>query len=239
MNWNNNGYGGYPPPPAPYGSPPYGGAPQQQYGVTPPVDLMSELVKTQSKLAELVSLNKTASNFPSQFHAGVIDWPNRYPFPMVLTQELVTSEGESYGTNNAEARTSFSLDVSNPTYITSIGFNLWRVSVDGQQGATTGWFLPLSGFRAPLIDVANQQYTGRDFYWSIFTSSNDIMWQTGRRSSDQANADDRRGYKLPIEYQARRNDVLIVVAQPLAPPVEDVVYRLEAVIHCYKMLQRE
>jgi len=238
MTWNNGG--GYPP--NPYNNIPYmSGVPQAPMAQVPQQggDILSEIVKTQRQLAELVSLNKTASNFPSQFHAGIIDFPNRYPFPMVLTRELTTSEGESFGTSNAEVRGSFSLDVSNPTYITSIGFNLFRITVDGQSDATCGFFLPLSGFRAPLIDPAAQQYTGRDFYWTVFTSSNDIMWQTGQRSSDQANGDQRRGYILPIEYQARRNDVLIVAAQPIAPPQPDVVYRLEAVLHCYKMLQRE
>lgn len=202
--------------------------------------LLSALARTQEQMAELISLNKTASQFPSQFHAGVIDYPDRYPFPFVLTNELLTSEGASYGTNNARVRSSFSMDVSNPTYITSIGFNLFRVSVDGNPDATTGFYLPLSGFRSPLIDTVNQQYLGRDFRWTIFTSSNDIMWQTGFRSSDQANADDRLGYKLPIEFQVRRNDVLIVEAEPIAPPPQEtVVYHLEAVLHCYKMLLRQ
>ena len=215
---NTNPYMSGPPAQASMGAMPSNPAPQQ--------------------MAELISLVKTGYQFPAQWKAGIIQWPNRWAFPMVLTEELLVFNGTSYGTTNDVARASFQIDVSNPTYVTHISFNLFQPDVNGNTGRIGMW-LPLGATRDPFPAAANP-YIGRDFRWRVFTSSNDIMWQTGWRTSDQCNGDGREGYKLPIEFQLRRNDTLNVEVQPIGPvPDPARTYTLEVALHCYKMLQVE
>ncbi len=233
--WPPGGGGGYGPPP--YSSP-YMSGPPAPAGADP--NLMNQLANTQQQMAQLISLVKTGFQFPSQWKAGVVDWPNRYVFPMVLTQELTTFDAQGYGNTNNVARCQFQMDVSNPTYLVAISFNLFRPNVAGNAGFIGSW-LPLGSTRQPFVAAgAFADYTGRDFRWRVTTSSNDLMWQTGWRSSDQCNGDERKGYVLPVEYELRRNDTLQVEVQPIgAVPAPEQFFTLEAVLHCYKMLQRE
>jgi hypothetical protein len=159
---------------------------------------------------------------------------------MVLTQELTTFDAQGYGNTNNVARCQFQMDVSNPTYLVAISFNLFRPDVAGNAGLIGAW-LPLGSTRQPFVAAgAFADYTGRDFRWRVTTSSNDLMWQTGWRSSDQCNGDERKGYVLPVEYELRRNDTLQVEVQPIGPvPAPAEFFTLEAALHCYKMLQRE
>lgn len=227
--------GGYPYPPQ---TNPYMSGPPTSQGADP--NLLQSLAETQRQLAELISLTKTASQYPSQWRAGIIEWPDRYPFPMVLTQELLTDTQASYGTTNVTCRANMLMDVTNPTYITAISFNLWRPVVDGNNGLQGVW-LPLGGTRQPFVAAgALGDYTGRDFQWRVQTASNDILWQTGWRTSDQCNGDERKGYILPAEYEVRRNDVVSVEVQPIgAVPDPAETFRLEVVLHVYKMLLRQ
>lgn len=228
--------GGYPYPPQtnPYMS----GPPAPTQGGDP--NLLNSLAQTQRQMAELISLVKTASQYPSQWRAGIIDWPDRYAFPMVLTEELRTFDAATYGTTNTVARAQFQIDVSNPTYLTAVSFNLFRPDVNQNPGLVGSW-LPLGSTRQPFVAAAALgDYTGRDFRWRVQTSSNDIVWQTGWRTSDQCNGDERRGYILPVEYELRRNDTLLVEVQPIGPaPNPAETFTLEVALHCYKMLLRE
>jgi hypothetical protein len=50
----------------------------------------------------------------------------------------------------------------------------------------------------------------------------------------------RGGYKFPTEYEMRRNDSLIIEAEPIGPledPVQD--YELNVYLHIYKMLLKD
>lgn len=229
------GGGGYPP-----ASPPY--PPYQQ----PPQAMPNRLEDLERRLAELQSLMKTRSQYPNQFTPGVIKYPDRVPFPETLTVEMQTSSNGFYGTTNEMVRGSINIDVENPTFITSISYNLYRPNTENNDAnaptQAIGVFLPLSAFRQPFIDVTaatNDNYIGRDFRWRIKNSSNSRLWQDGWKSSDQCNSDDRKGYVLPIVYEAVRNDVLIFEAEPIAPPYnaeEPQDFVLEVVLHIYKMV---
>ncbi len=240
--WPPYGGGGYGPPPF---TSPYMSGPPQPMGPPPqPMgdpQLSKQLAETQQQMAQLISLVKTGFQYPSQWKAGVIDWPNRYPMPMVFTQEMTANDGTGYGTTNGVVRCSIQIDISNPTYLTAISFNLYRPDVAGNSGLIGVW-LPLGGTRQPFVAVgALNDYTGRDFRWSAKANSNDLLWQTGMRTSDQCNGDDRRGYILPVEQELRRNDTISLEAEPIGPIVGNPAqtFVLEAVLHCYKMLQRE
>lgn len=242
MNWNNNwnngggpgwgapGWGGgmgAPPqgPPPPPGPPPGGGN----------GGIMQALAETQRQMAELISLQRTGKNWPEHFRAGVIKYPDRDPFPFVDSRELLDSDGNSYGITNAEVSASFSIDVNNPVFLKHVSFALYKPVVDGNTGRTGIW-LPLGGTRDPFPTAANA-YIGRDFQWRMKSSSNDLLYQDGWRTSDSANGDDRKGYELTIELELRRNDTLEIKVQPIGA-VDDPAqtYRLYVQLHVYKML---
>lgn len=213
-----------PPAPAPM---PMGADPQ----------LLKSLAETQQQMAELLALVKTASQYPAQWRAGLIEWPDRYAYPMVLTQELLASDGTTYGTTNTLCRATLTMDVSNPTYLKAISFNLWRPIVNNAPGLL-GTYLPLGSTRQPFVAAAALgDYTGRDFRWQISTASDNMMWQTGWRTSDQCNSDDRGGYILPVEFELRRNDVVTIEVEPIgAVPDPAETFHLEVALHVYKMM---
>lgn len=216
--------------------PGYQGYPYPQVAMSGPPPADSGMAAVAEKLGELISLQQTASQFPDQFRAGVVKYPDRTPFSMVLTQQLRTSDDGYYGLTDAKVRTSFNIDVTNPTFLDYISFNLYHpnTATNIAAGVPIGIYLPLSGFRQPG-SLAN--YPGRDFRWQLQTASNDMMFQTGYRSSDQANGDGRVGYKLPSEYELRQNDVVLIEAEPIGPdPDPAAEWVLEACLHVYKMI---
>lgn len=234
-NWNNGPWGGgwgggmgAPPqgPPPPPQAPP-GGSPMDQ--------LLQALARTQQQMAELISLQKTAMQWPDQFRAGVIKYPDREPFPFVDSQELLDSDSNSYGITNNQCFASFSIDVSNPVFLMYVSFALYKPNVQGNTGRIGTW-LPLGGTRDPFPTAANA-YIGRDFQWRMESSSNDLLYQDGWRTSDSANGDDRKGYKLPVQFELRRNDTVQIKVEPIGPvndPAQE--YKLFAQLHYYKML---
>lgn len=202
----------------------------------------------EAKYAQMVSLLQTKAQFPTQQRAGVIRYPNRIPFPMTLSAELKPQSSPAtgfFGTTNEVCRASVNIDVENPTFIESFGFNLYRPdtanNLANAPASAIGVYLPLSGFRNPFIETApgTPFYLGKDFRWRVVNSSNNRLWQDGWKSSDQANNDERKGYRLPVEYEANRNDVFVFEAQPIGIPYalgleQDFV--LEVVLHIYKMV---
>ena len=201
--------------------------------------ISQRLAQTEQQLALLQQTIQRQAQFPEQFAAGVIRYPDRYPFPMVFNQELLVADGTAYGITNAIARTLINVDVDNPTFLSHISFSLQKTTDAGGLAITGAW-MPLSCTRQPIIDTALANfYIGRDFRWRIQTSSDDRLWQTGWHSSDMCDGDDRQGYRLPITYELRRNDVLTIEAQPIGAVVANDVWQLFVNLHVYKMLLKK
>lgn len=229
----------------------HGGLPSisQRPPVNPVEQLQQALGALSNKVLQLeqaLSMYQDAQQeqsqlFPEQFHAGVVAYPDRYPFPMVLDSELFASDGTRYGVTNDIVRSLLQVDVDNPTFITHVSFDLYKTDNEENTGLI-GIFLPLSFTNGNgLFDpTAAFEYQGRDFRWRFQTSSDDRIWQTGWRSSVECDGVLRRGYKLPVEYELRRNDTLIIEAQPIAPAPAPTgpEWSLSVHLHVYKMLKK-
>lgn len=227
-------------PPALHGPPPAPPQPTSTQGNAPlSSELSHALAAVTENQAQLISILRTTSMFPEQFRAGVLKYPDRYPFPMVLQARLLAQESGLFGITNAVCRGSIQVDVDNPTFLQAVSFSLYKPVLIGPPITNTGLvgvYLPLSGQKIAQFDPA-LTYQGRDFQWRVQTASDDRIWQTGWRPSDQANGDERKGYVLYNEYELRRNDTLIVEAQPIgAPPDPTQAWELEVYLHVYKMV---
>lgn len=240
-------HGGQPPvqgqPPATMGMPPMEFLLQEFERLKQQVEsqdnIASRLINLEKTLEQIVSMESRQEDYPEQFHAGVVAYPDKYPFPMVLNVELLTGGGLRYGLTDEIVRALIKVDVDNPTFLQRISFDLYKTDAAANTGLI-GIFLPLSGQDIDLFDPAGTLgYEGRDFQWRVRTSSDDRVWQTGWRSSAMLDGDDRKGYILTTEYELRRNDSLILEAQPIGPvPDPAQEYVLNSYLHIYKMLQR-
>jgi hypothetical protein len=197
-----------------------------------------KLMELDQKIAQMTEQLRRGVNveFPEQHILGQIAYPDRYPFDMVLSSELRTADGSRFGATNAVCQTIIKVDVDNPTIMKMVTFNLFKPDIE-LNNEPIGIFLPLSGTRITQWNGA-LIYPGRDFNWRIRTSSDDRQWQTGWRGSDILDGDHRNGYVIPTEYELRRNDSLIIEAQPIGPVQEDQQWTLNVSLHIYKMLQR-
>lgn len=189
-------------------------------------------------------LDKGDVEFPAQFHSGVVLYPDRYPFPMDFSMQMVTPTGsQPYGLTNEMVSATIKLDVDNPTFLTAIGFDLYKTDAEENTGPI-GVYLPLSAQNwnglLQLTDGAGNvtyEYQGRDFRWRIQTAADDRIWQTGWRSSAQADSAFRQAYKLPLEYEMQRSDTIHIEAEPIAPPADPAQeYNLTVHLSVYKML---
>lgn len=207
----------------------------------------SKLLELEDQLKLLMETTEAGLvKFPSQFKEGIVEYPDRYAFPMVLNVALRTHDGVNFGRTNDTVRANVQVDVDNPTVLTRISFDLFKPDVEDNDGVI-GAYLPLSCQNwNGLLQVADGAgafpanafvYQGRDFRWRIQTSSDDRIWQTGWRSSAMLDGLFRGGYDLPVEYQLRRNDTLIFEAEPIGPvsdPAQE--WELNVYLHIYKML---
>lgn len=196
-----------------------------------------EASAAQGQIAEVL---EKKLQFPEQFSPGVVAYPDRYPFPMVLSEEVRTADGSAFGISNAIARALVNVDVDNPTFLHSVSFSLYKTA---QGEATIGLlntYLPLSSMGHPFVRLDDagavliDRYIGRDFRWRIKTTSDDRLWQVGYHSS--AMCDKPEGYQLPVVYELRRNDVLSIEAEPIAAVVDEDEWALFVNLHIYKML---
>ncbi len=204
----------------------------------------SEILSLREEIDNLMMLFGKDERVPEQFHAGVVAYPDRYPFPMVLDIELLTQGRDRYGVTNEIVQALIKVDVDNPTFLTEISFDLYKTTDFEQNTGLVGVYLPLGFTNSDgLFDPAlGFVYQGRDFRWRVQTDSDDRLWQTGWRASAQLNFQEGMGYKLPLEYELRRNDSLIIQAQPIAAPLpeqEAQEYALTANLHIYKMLLKQ
>jgi len=204
----------------------------------------SEVLALREDMANLSMLIGKDERVPEQFHAGVVAYPDRYPFPMVLDVELLTQAQGRYGISNEIVQATLKVDVDNPVFLTEVSFDLYKTTDYEQNEGLVGIYLPLGFVNSDgLFDQAlGFVYQGRDFRWRIQTDSDDRIWQTGWRASAQLNFQAGMGYKLPLEYELRRNDALIIQAQPIAAalPEEDAQeYALTANLHIYKMILKQ
>lgn len=178
-------------------------------------------------------------DWPTQFRHGLMRYPDLYPFPMVLQVELRTAGDTGFGLTNALAFARVQLDIDHPTILEAVSADLWKPEGVDQAGLL-GTYLPLSSQRSPLAydyNLAGTGYQGRDFQWRVRTSADNRVWQTGWRSSAQLDGDHRRGYILNTEYEFRRNDTLIIEAQPIGPVADPAQeHTLNFYLHTYKML---
>jgi len=207
----------------------------------------SKLLELEDQLKILLdTTQKGLIKFPTQFREGIVDYPDRYAFPMVLNVPLRTHDGVNFGRTNDTVRANIQVDVDNPTVLSRISFDLFKPDVLDNTGII-GAYLPLScqnwngllqnADGAGPFPAGAYVYQGRDFRWRIQTSSDDRIWQTGWRSSAMLDGVFRGGYNLPVEYQLRRNDTLIFEAEPIGPvsdPAQE--WELNVYLHLYKML---
>ena len=200
-------------------------------------NMAEKLLNLEATLSEILSSQKTKDAFPEQFRAGVVAYGDKFPFPMVISQELYTQDGTSFGLTNDIARALVKIDVDNPSFLVHVSADLYKKDVPANTGLI-GAFLPLSARRVAQYDPA-LGYQGRDFWWRVQASSDDRVWQTEWRSSAQLDDDLGRGYLLPAEYEVRRNDTITIEAQPVGPiPLVAQEYNLTFHLHIYKMLQK-
>lgn len=206
----------------------------------------TQLLSMQDEVSQMSQWMERQTDFPEQFKAGVVAYPDRYPFPMVLDLELLTNEQARYGLTNDMVQALIKVDVDNPTFLREISFDLYKTDHDPNAGVL-GAFLPLAAtnWNGLLETTAGVTfvYQGRDFFWRVQTSSDDRIWQTGWRSSAMLDFLLGGGYRLPLEYELRRNDSIIIQAVPVAPPNPDPMleqeYSLTVHLHVYKMLLKQ
>ena len=174
--------------------------------------------------------------FPEQFRAGVIKYTDRFPFPMLYRQEALDNNGNFYASSLNEFRATFNVDVEEPTYLWGIDFAL-KFTAGNAGGTLNNCYLPLNASKGDQVFVqANSIYPGLDFDFEVETSADDQMWQHGLRPSSICKSD--YGYRLPIEYELNKNEVVTVKVTPLREIAQGEVARLYVILHCYKMKKR-
>lgn len=176
--------------------------------------------------------------FPEQFKAGVVGYPDLEPYPFTWGEvELVESGSAAYATTGALCTAAVRLD-DIYSYITHISFHMVRTAIDGgKANVTLNTWLPLSGTEAILLDNS-QTYNGKDFRWRVKSDASGLLWQSQgnwRASSELIGFAQRKGYKFDVEYNAKPNDIVQVEVQPIEPTVGTERFRLYCSLHGYKM----
>jgi hypothetical protein len=176
--------------------------------------------------------------FPREFKAGLVEYPNLNPFPIPRVQEMLTGSQAAYGLDGTTVIASYSTESGVPFYATHVRFDLMKTVNGGANVFVLNTWLPLSSTRLQYYVPGTDFYPGRDFFFEIESSSKNLLWQSGEIPSSQADGEDRRGFKLPCEVKVAQGETITVRATPTiaAPPDAGDAWRLFCTLYGYKMV---
>jgi len=183
--------------------------------------------------------------FPSQWKAGIIQYPGCFAFPMSVEIEMQSKGNTPFGTAVEESTGSMKFDISDPCYLTNITASLVKTNgTIGEDPAIPdpgiGYFRPLSmDCCSPLSPVEGQPayHYFCDFEFQLWLDAKQLVITYGWLPSTLLQTDRKKGFILPIEYKVKHNETLHVKAQPLRA-VQKIGdgFNLKFQAHFYKML---
>lgn len=172
--------------------------------------------------------------------AGSIKYPDRVPYPMVYSAEMLTGNGIGFsnGTDTSIVRANIPVDVSNPTYLVGISFGLVRTGRPNGSALPLNCFLPVAMTEDSSVLPAGGEFVGRCFEWKYRYSGITRVAQdgTGWRASSQALTRSMYGYIPTTSYEMGQNDNLLIEARPLGEGIEEDTYSLIVYTHYYQMI---
>jgi hypothetical protein len=200
-------------------------------------------LKTENKEL-LVSLKTggTTTKFPRQFKAGIIKYPGCFPFPMSLEIEMEGKTKSPFGQSIEESNGSLKFDIDDPTFLTNITASLKKTHglIEELPDPGIGFFRPLAmDCCNPTSPVEGQPATDYfcDHEWKAYLDAKQWVFTYHWMPSTLFQTDNKLGFRLPIQYEVKKNDTLHMVAKPLRQVAkEGDGYELKYQVHCYKML---
>lgn len=170
---------------------------------------------------------------------GAQAYPDLTPYPMTYSVRLRDGVNDfSAGTSQAIVRGSVTTDPTNPTFLAAVSFGLYRTeNADGATLPTNVW-LPTSISDNDGVHSTSAVFYGRSFEWRFKYAGTSRVAQdgTGWRASSQCPVSSPYGYCLPVQYELKLNDSVVVEARPLGEGTVGENFVLIAYLHYYKMI---
>lgn len=190
---------------------------------------MEQQISTLKAQLQSAIANGAKISFPSQWRAGIIDYPGYMPFPFIQEIELSSKSKAPFGRSIELSVGSIKIDIDLPVYLERLTAHL--VKTEGEvpgdpdpiEDPGLGYFLPPSfrGWRIfPFFtdglgaNIPIQRYLC-DFYWRAYFEKKQKNITNDFLPSTVLDGDEQGGFKFDCEYPVKRGETLTIEAQPV------------------------